>query len=196
MQLVLALLIVMSTLSFAHSAKPVADALRFDPRQMRSDLIKFNVAYARSEGDGNPRRERNLARLSAKWVPVLQRAETEGGAIATVLLRYCDSAPELLRTDIDSTCSQDVSAVARAYERLRAVGLGSLPDQPARFEVIGDTLRDNVRSKCTDARREACTVELAIELIDARIRAIERDAVLPPIPGLQRFVCNDARKDA
>lgn len=158
-----------------------------DPLQLQSDLIKLTTPGKHRNPEQRLLQARE--RLSEKWLPVLQGAEAAGDPIATLILHDCASVPELERHNIDATCSTDGNARERAYTRLRTLDIGYAIEQPDRHASR------HITNNCTGDDRDRCMANTAIQLLEDRLRAVEKDALLASLSPWNISACPDLRKN-
>lgn len=95
--------------------------------------------------------------LNAIWIPALKKATQLGDPVAEVILRVCDTAPELDRSGIESDCSKNMDEKQFAQTRLKAIGF-----QPA-LHKYADTDDRKASSHCTGGDAIRCNTQASID---------------------------------
>jgi hypothetical protein len=98
-------------------------------------------------------REQAIAALNRTWMPLLVGATEKQDPVAEVILRLCETAPLLDRSEVASDCSPDPAQQAIARQRLEAIGF-----QPALHNYIEAHGRDVLAQSdklCRDGLNEA-----------------------------------------
>ena len=177
---------------------PPGGARPLDPLALRSDLQALAQTEGRlslraqSEEQLERRQLKVRRRLAAKWLPVLLDAEARGDALASVVLRDCNSAPTLIRDGLDTNCSYDPAARTRGELRLSrakmALGLGlGVGGADERIDAL---FAQRLRADCPQAGRDSsCASYLAIELLQAQLKAAVASAQVESIPHWNPGVC-------
>ena len=163
----------------------------FDPLALRADLHALAQTEARlslrvrSEEQLERRQLKVRRKVAAKWLPVRLDAEARGDALASVVLRDCNSAPTLIREDVDTNCSPDPAARTRGRRRWRSGLATAGADQ--RIDAL---FSRRLNADCPQAGRDSrCAAHLAIELLQAQLKAAVSSAQIESIPHWDPGVC-------
>jgi len=93
-------------------------------RKRRKEVELARKTEARCENDNLKQREKFNqlhTAFNAHWVPALKNAMQLGDPVAEVILRLCETAPLLDRSEIAADCSEKEEGKAYARQRLEAI---------------------------------------------------------------------------
>ena len=151
-----------------------AEAARRDRTERACELQQAAQAKAR---------EQAIAALNRTWMPLLRHATEQQDPVAEVILRLCETAPLLDRSDTASDCSPDPVQQALARQRLEAIGfqpaLHNYAEAHSR-EVLSESAK-LCREPLNEAEAQRC-VRMQLEQEAHQLASI-KTGVLLSLPG-------------
>jgi hypothetical protein len=124
-------------------------------------------------------RQKAKERVAQRWLPRLLAAEAAGDPFAIWILHDCVALPELLRPEIDSTCSEEPEVRERANHLLESSSVGAVVSRLRKLAHSATSVTVALDGCPNDDER--CNVQAATQVLHELQREVVDTGILPPL---------------